>query len=79
MCVTDIEHMSHLFYDCSFALASSFFVEPHSFALECWNHVGLMYKWTQTEFALEWLIQKLSTTTNEEKVKICVVLWGIWH
>ena len=66
MCTSDIEHMLHLFYDCSFAL-------------DCWNHVGLMYDWTQTEFAPEWLIHKLSTATNEEKTKICVVLWGIWH
>lgn len=66
MCTTDIEHMVHLFYDCSFAVG-------------CWNHIGLMYDWSQTEFAPEWLIQKLSTATNEEKVKICVVLWGIWR
>ncbi|XP_074351614.1 uncharacterized protein LOC141690738 [Apium graveolens] len=49
------------------------------FVVGCWNHIGLTYDWSQTEFAPEWLIQKLSTTTNEEKVKICVVLWGIWH
>ena len=56
----------HLFYDCSFAAG-------------CWNHVGLMYDWSQVEFAPDWLLQKLSNAPAEELVKICIIMWGIWH
>ena len=66
MCMQDIEHMLHLFYDCKFAQ-------------ECWNHVGLVYDWSQVEVAQEWLLQKLSTANMDELLKICVVLWGIWY
>lgn len=47
MCAIKIKHMSHLFYDCSFAVG-------------CWNHVGLMYDWSQEEFTPEWLLQSLA-------------------
>lgn len=66
MCTVDIEHMAHLFYDCRFAVG-------------CWNYVGLTYDWSQVEVASEWLIQKLSSATTEEKIKICITLWGIWY
>lgn len=62
----DIEHMMHLFFDCTFAGG-------------CWTQAGLHYDWSDVEFAPCWLLQKLSTATSEELVKICVVLWGIWH
>lgn len=64
MCVNDIEHMIHLFYDCSFVN-------------DCWNHVGLSYDWSTVESAPEWLIHTLNNSPTYEIVKVCVVLWGI--
>lgn len=61
MCVCDIEHMIHLFYDCSFAV-------------ECLHHVVLSYNWSIVESAHEWLLYKLNTATTEEPNKICVTL-----
>lgn len=66
MCTNDIEYMSHLFFTCSFAK-------------DCWNHVGLMYDWSNIANAQDWLLQKLSSGTSEELVKVCVTLWGIWY
>ena len=47
--------------------------------MECWNHVGLSYDWNQVECTHGWLLQKLTNAKAEELVKICMVLWGIWH
>lgn len=66
MCMRDIEHMCHLFYDCPFAVG-------------CWSHVGLQYDWSNVELASDWVLLKLSTATTEEILNICVIIWGIWQ
>lgn len=48
MCTGDVEHLLHLFFDCSFANS-------------CWNHMGLHYDTRDTENAPEWFLDKLST------------------
>lgn len=66
MCVNDVEHMTHLFYDCRFATGY-------------WAHVGLQYDWSEVEYAPDWVLQNLSTGIKEELQKICMVLWRIWY
>lgn len=66
MCLRDIEHMAHLFFD-------------YDFAGDCWHHVGLVYDWSNVEYAHDWLLEKISTATADEVVKICIVLWGVWY
>lgn len=65
MCLNDIEHMTHLFFDCDFVG-------------DCWHHVGLKYDWSNVEHAHEWLLEKISTAPTNEVIKICIVMWGVW-
>lgn len=65
MCLSDIEHMTHLFFDCDFAA-------------DCWRHVRLWYEWSAIENACDWLLAQISSTPIEEVTKICIVLWGVW-
>ncbi|XP_074352876.1 uncharacterized protein LOC141692031 [Apium graveolens] len=58
--------MSHLFYDCDFITG-------------CWSYVGLQFDWSTVEYAPDWVLQKLSTSTNEELQIICMVFWGVWY
>ncbi|KAL8127779.1 hypothetical protein AgCh_014632 [Apium graveolens] len=66
MCLSDIEHMTHLFFECEFARG-------------CWEHANLVYDWSEVEYAHDWLLSKVSSAPMEEVSKICVVLWGVWH
>lgn len=52
MCLADVEHMTHLFCGCSFAV-------------DCWNHVNLMYDWSEVEYAHDWLLEKLNNAPSE--------------
>lgn len=65
MCNVDVEHLIHIFFDCRFTA-------------DCWRHVGLRYDMEAVEYALDWLLSKLSESRVEEIVKLCMVLWGIW-
>lgn len=65
MCVGDIEHLAHLFFDCRFAQ-------------ECWKIVGLEYDMRDVEYVSEWLLNKLSNDTAENLGRISAVLWGVW-
>ncbi|KAL8148945.1 hypothetical protein AgCh_006084 [Apium graveolens] len=66
ICLSDIEHMTHLFFECEFARG-------------CWEHANLVYDWSEVEYAHDWLLSKVSSAPMEEVSKICVVLWGVWH
>lgn len=66
MCLSDIEHMAHLFFDCPFAGA-------------CWEHVNMVFNGQEIEFAPEWLLEKITTLNSRDLSKVCMVLWGIWH
>lgn len=66
MCLHDIEHLLHVFFDCNFAR-------------QCWDHVNLSYDMRAVEFAPDWLLSKVNDASSEEVVKVCTVLWGIWY
>lgn len=66
MCSNDVEHLLHVFFDCTFST-------------QCWNHVGLCYDMHLIEYAPTWLLNKISETNTEEANKVCIVLWGIWN
>ncbi|KAL8111232.1 hypothetical protein AgCh_019083 [Apium graveolens] len=65
MCVEDIEHLAHLFFDCHFARA-------------CWQIAGLEYEMGDVENVPEWLLNKLRNDTAENLGRIAAVLWGVW-
>lgn len=65
MCSVDIEHLLHIFFDCQFARC-------------CSQQVDLDFDMSDVFAAPEWLLHKLSGSSQEELVKICTVLYGIW-
>ncbi|XP_017221643.1 uncharacterized protein LOC108198399 [Daucus carota subsp. sativus] len=65
MCNTDVEHLLHVFFDCCFAQS-------------CWQHVGLNYDMSEVYSAPEWLLNKLQESAQDEILKICTTLHGIW-
>lgn len=65
MCSIDVEHLLHIFFDCSFAK-------------ECWQSAGLHYAMQDVESAFDWLLDKMVTGTIEEKEKVAMILWDIW-
>lgn len=65
MCLADIEHILHLFFD-------------YKFAADCWAHVQFNSNWNELLEAQTWLLDKISSASSEEVVKICVILWVIW-
>lgn len=64
MCVGDVEHLLHLFFDCNFAR-------------ECCQQMNLQYNTWEVENLPEWILDKLSSEVEDKLVKILVVLWGI--
>lgn len=65
MCMSDVEHMAHVFFDCPFALS-------------CWQYAGIVYDMQMVEDVTEWLLQKISIASSEETEVLAKVLWGIW-
>lgn len=65
MCVGDREHLLDLFFDCSFAQ-------------QCWSRVVIEFDMMAVESAPEWLLNRLSSDTEEKLIKISAVLWGVW-
>lgn len=65
MCVGDIEHLLHLFFDCPYAQ-------------KCWQQVGLAYDMREVVSAPEWLLNRLSTESNDTLIKIATVLYAVW-
>lgn len=66
LCVKDIEHMTHIFFD-------------YDFATDCWRHMNLVYDMREVEVVSEWLLDKLEKAPVEESSRICTVSWGIWY
>lgn len=66
MCDVDVEHLLHIFFDCSFAV-------------QCWQIVNLFHDMHAVEFAPSWLLGKMSIRNSKEAEKIAMVLWGIWY
>ncbi|XP_074378321.1 uncharacterized protein LOC141719854 [Apium graveolens] len=65
MCMADIEHLGHVFFDCLFASS-------------CWHYAGLTYDMQTVDFVPDWLIQKISSASREEIEVVAKVLWGMW-
>ena len=61
MCMNDVEHLFHIFHDCSFAK-------------ECWRIVQLNFDDSTAETCSEWLLQTLSKEDNETLVRVAEVL-----
>ena len=61
MCVGDIEHMLHIFFDCEFAK-------------QCWQVAEMEFNMGDVESAPEWLLERLSSEPHEKLVKIATVL-----
>lgn len=65
MCSVDVEHLLHLFFDCRFAK-------------KCWDHIGIRFDMSCVEDASSWLLQQLSSAKENDLLRICTVLWGVW-
>ncbi|KAL8114290.1 hypothetical protein AgCh_021225 [Apium graveolens] len=65
MCNVEIEHLRHVFFECSFAMS-------------CWQHVNLLYDTNEMYEANVWLLHKLETGSQSEITQVCSVLYGIW-
>lgn len=65
MCGHDVEHLLHIFLDCSFAKA-------------CWREMKVEIDAAAIESCPEWILQVLSTESEEKVRHIAIVLWGIW-
>ena len=65
MCGTDIEHLRHLFCECSFAA-------------ECWSISGFNINMQETELTSEWLLNLISKEIEETILSVTNVLSGIW-
>lgn len=65
LCAVDVEHLLHVFFDCTFAKA-------------CWQAAGLGFDMSQVSSPSEWLLNILETSNHDENMKIAIVLWEIW-
>lgn len=65
MCVGEVEHLRHLFFECSFAK-------------ECWQQVGINVDMWDVENAPVWLLHNLDIAPDDILIKISTVLWGVW-
>lgn len=65
-CMTDVEHLLHVFFDCEFAT-------------QCWQYLGHRLDMRAVEYAPSWLLQILSSGSSEEIISIVTGLWGIWN
>lgn len=65
MCIGDVEHMLHIFFDCHFAT-------------NWWRAAGLEFNMAEVEFAPDWLLERLSHEPHEKLITIATVLWSIW-
>ncbi|XP_074374119.1 uncharacterized protein LOC141714501 [Apium graveolens] len=57
MCLSDIEHLAYLLFDCPFAAA-------------CWEHVNMSFNWQEIEFAPDWLLEKITTLNSKDLSKV---------
>lgn len=65
MCLNDVEHLLHIFLDCSFAK-------------ECWQALNLNFDTLTVESAPDWLLQRLAEDDKERMVQVATILWSIW-
>lgn len=63
--MNNVEHLLHIFLDCSFSKA-------------CWRFMQLNFNAADVESCSEWLLQNLATVNQETMVKMVIVLYGIW-
>lgn len=66
MCVGEVEHLRHLFFECSFSK-------------ECWQLVGLNFEEHDMDYVSDWLVSFLASGPLKELFTMSAVLWGIWY
>ncbi|XP_074347514.1 uncharacterized protein LOC141686355 [Apium graveolens] len=66
MCVGEVEHLRHIFFECSFSK-------------ECWQLVGMNFEAHDMEYVSEWLVSFLASGPLHDLVTMPAVLWGIWY
>lgn len=64
LCLNDVEHVLHLFFD-------------REFARKCWQSVNLLFDMQEVEYAAYWPLDKLSKEPKEQLITITKVLSGI--
>lgn len=65
ICNTDIEHLLHTFFDCTFAVAP-------------WQYAGVTIDGQLIEDAPRWLLDRFVNDSPARLELIAKVLWGIW-
>lgn len=66
MCNVEVEHLRHVFFECSFARS-------------CWQNVNLLYDTREMYEANLWLPEKLELAPQSELTLLCTVLHEIWY
>ncbi|XP_074328182.1 uncharacterized protein LOC141666094 [Apium graveolens] len=66
VCIVDVEHLRHLFFECSFAR-------------ECWQLLDLDFDMYDMEYVSNWLVSFFATGQLMVLVKMAAMLWGIWY
>lgn len=49
------------------------------FATQCWNQLSCSSNMCDTDDAFDWLLQFLSSSSEEDIITIATGLWGIWY
>ena len=62
MCNADVEHFRHVFLECPW----------------CWSYTGGEYDISNVEHLFTWVLERLSSETSLNLVRIASTLWGIW-
>lgn len=65
MCEVDIEHLLHVFFDCTYVK-------------QCWLKVGMVFDMREVDSFPYRLLNKIGEEPHYTILKIATVLWGIW-
>lgn len=65
VCERDVEHLLHVFFDCSFAS-------------QCWQKTNFDPDVLNVDSAPSWLLTKLCVEGDDNIISIAQALWGIW-
>ncbi|KAL8158345.1 hypothetical protein AgCh_002874 [Apium graveolens] len=65
MCGVDVEHLLHVFLDCSYAK-------------QCWGLLNAEFDSSLVESAPRWLLERLAMESQEVLVQTASILWDIW-
>lgn len=65
MCKNDVEHVLHIFLDCSYAK-------------QCLNHMELDFNTFSVKSCAEWLLNELAMGDKDHLRRLTTALWGVW-